>query len=140
MKFEPGKSGNKNGRPKGSINKMSQLAKLLDPHADLLVAKVVEMALSGDSNAMRLCIERIIPRAREQATKIVVPDTKNKTINQALLEILHSLHGQEITISELKGIIALVHDDEQIANNNSLYIKELQQDIDELVKKYEREY
>lgn len=69
MTFNPGKSGNPNGRPTGSRNKRTQLAKLLEPHAESLVAKAVELARDGDVNALRLCLERLIPKAaREPVT------------------------------------------------------------------------
>lgn len=63
MAFQQGQSGNPNGRPAGSKNRRSQLAKLLEPYAEELIAKAVELARAGDVNALRLCIERLIPKA-----------------------------------------------------------------------------
>ena len=34
---------------------------LLEPHADALVAKAVARALEGDTAALRLCLDRLIP-------------------------------------------------------------------------------
>jgi hypothetical protein len=62
MKFQKGQSGNPNGRPPGCTNKRSQLAKLLEPHAEALINKAVELALSGDTHALRLCLDRLIPK------------------------------------------------------------------------------
>ena len=57
--FEKGQSGNPNGRPEGSRNRATILAQvLLDGQAEELIQKCVQMALDGDSTAMRLCIER----------------------------------------------------------------------------------
>lgn len=63
-KFKQGESGNPLGRPKGIKDKRTALNKLLEPRAEALVTKAVEMALGGDITALRLCIERLIPRAR----------------------------------------------------------------------------
>lgn len=61
MTFKSGKSGNPNGRPKGVIDKRTQLRSLLQPHAEDLVNKLIERAKLGDSWAMKLCIDRLIP-------------------------------------------------------------------------------
>ncbi|MBF0258639.1 MAG: hypothetical protein HQK62_07345 [Desulfamplus sp.] len=64
--FKPGKSGNPAGRPKGTKNKLTIAAQsLLKGEAEALTRKAVEMALNGDIQALRLCIERLLPPVRE---------------------------------------------------------------------------
>lgn len=36
----------------------------LDQHANAIIEKLIERALAGDLTAIRICIERIIPRAK----------------------------------------------------------------------------
>jgi len=64
MTFQPGQSGNPNGRPKGIIDKRAELRGLLEPHAKEIVEKLIESAKDGDPDAIRLCIERLIPRVK----------------------------------------------------------------------------
>lgn len=66
--YKKGQSGNPSGRPKGAKDKRLALREILTPNAPELIQKVVEMALSGDAAALRICIDRLIPpiRAREQ--------------------------------------------------------------------------
>src|SRR5947207_3226995 len=59
--FKPGQSGNPEGRPKGIADKRVALRALLQPHAEELVTKVVQMAKDGDIAAVRLCLERCMP-------------------------------------------------------------------------------
>ena len=60
MQYERGQSGNPAGRPVGIKDKW--LAKRgWCQHAEELVAKVVEMAKTGDTTALRICIDRVIP-------------------------------------------------------------------------------
>ncbi len=71
MQFKPGKSGNPSGRPKGSRNTQTQLLKLLEPYAEKLINKMVEEALDGNAAALRLCIERLLPKAQRKAWKLI---------------------------------------------------------------------
>ena len=67
--FTKGKSGNPAGRPKGIQDKRAALRDLLTPHAPDLVAKAVELAMQGDTTALRMCIDRLIPPLKTQATQ-----------------------------------------------------------------------
>ena len=72
--FKPGQSGNPAGRPKGARNKTTLAVEaLLDGEAEALTRKAIEKALEGDSVALRLCLERIIPARRERATHFDMP-------------------------------------------------------------------
>jgi len=66
MKFEPGRSGNPSGRPRGSADRRSELRAMLEPHAPALLEKVIQMALEGDLVAMKLCLERCLPSLRPE--------------------------------------------------------------------------
>ena len=64
MTFQPGQSGNASGRPKGIVDKRTELRSLLEPHANEIIAKLIESAKAGDPTALKLCIERLIPRVK----------------------------------------------------------------------------
>ncbi len=74
MVFKPGESGNPSGKPKGAISGRTQLSKLLEPHAEELVAKVVELAKAGDMNALRFILERLIPKPKEETVNLDFPE------------------------------------------------------------------
>ena len=60
--FQKGQSGNPEGKPKGTRHKATQAASLLlEGELDALTRKAIDMALEGDTTALRLCLERIIP-------------------------------------------------------------------------------
>jgi Family of unknown function (DUF5681) len=69
-KFQPGRSGNPKGRPRGSKSKSTQLVeRLITGHvADVkeILAVVVEQAKSGESWACREILARLwpVPRSR----------------------------------------------------------------------------
>ena len=67
--FIKGKSGNPSGRPRGIQDKRTALKDLLTPHAPDLVSKAVELAMQGDTTALRMCIDRLIPPLKAQANQ-----------------------------------------------------------------------
>ena len=71
--FQPGKSGNPAGRPKGIKDRRSALREKLLPHADQLIEMVTTFAKSGDMQAMKIVMDRIIPPLREEAIHVTIP-------------------------------------------------------------------
>jgi hypothetical protein len=72
--FVSGQSGNPAGRPKGSRNRATVLAEqLFDGAADALANKAVEMALDGDTVALRLVLGRIIAPRRHRPSEFALP-------------------------------------------------------------------
>jgi hypothetical protein len=72
-RFPKGQSGNPAGRPAGSRNAATELAQaLLDGEADALIRRCVELAMEGNPVALKLCLERIVPR-RGRSVKLGLP-------------------------------------------------------------------
>lgn len=99
MRFLPGQSGNPKGKPKGLGDKRTELRELFKPHASALVEKAIQMALEGDSQAMRLCMDRLVAPIKAQSLPVVLKD-----MNGALAEqgdaVLKALGEGRITPSE----------------------------------------
>ena len=67
--FAKGVSGNPAGRPKSaSVELRRQLAE----HGPALVSKAVELALDGDAQALRICLDRIAPALKPTAAPVTV--------------------------------------------------------------------
>jgi len=79
--WEKGTSGNPAGRPRGSRNRASiMMEQLLDGQAEKLVQKVVTSALEGNTHAMAICLDRLIPRCKERTINFDTPPINNHTI------------------------------------------------------------
>ena len=53
---------NPGGRTKGSVNKFTALAReLMSNKSPEIVAKVIEKAMEGDVNCLKMCLDRILP-------------------------------------------------------------------------------
>ena len=73
-RFEKGRSGNPRGRPLGSRNSATLAAEaLLEGEAEKLTRKCIELAMDGDTVALRLCLERIYPARRDRPVTFPLP-------------------------------------------------------------------
>jgi len=104
MTFKPGKSGNPLGRPKGIVDKRTQLKELLEVHAEEIIAKLAELAKSGEPNALRLCVERLLPKVRlEDSIYFQLPEGRidcNDNIMQITQELTQAVTSGQLTIEE----------------------------------------
>lgn len=72
--FPKGQSGNPKGRPIGARGKTALAAeKLLEGEASALTRKAIDLALAGDTVALRLCIERILPPRKDRPVTFALP-------------------------------------------------------------------
>ena len=109
--FEPGNTFGR-GRPQGSRNKTTLLAQeMLQSHAPEIVNKCLEMALQGDTVAIRLCLERVAPvRSKRPVNLGALPMSTVAELSQASDTVLRKVSSGELTILEARGMAQLIAD------------------------------
>jgi hypothetical protein len=109
-RFKPGQSGNPSGRPKGSRNATTvALERLLDGQAEALTSKAVELALSGDMAALRLCMDRILPPRKDRPVTFDLPPIKGAGDAAAVTSaVLAAVAAGELTPSDAAEIGKLI--------------------------------
>jgi hypothetical protein len=110
--FEPGKSGNPNGRPRGHRNKATMvMEELLDGEAEALTRKPVEKALEGDIAALRLCLDRLLPPRRDRPVVFELPkiDCAKDALAASSAILAASADGKlsPSEAAELMGLVAI---------------------------------
>ncbi len=103
-KWKIGQSGNPAGKKPGTRHKATQLAEtLLDGQTEKLVNKCVEMAIDGDSAAMRICMDRLIPPRKSRPIRIDLPNVNTADgVSQAQMTTVQAVAEGEITPEEGK--------------------------------------
>ena len=97
--FEKGRSGNPAGRPRGNRNRSTLAAQmLLQGEAEALTRKAVELALGGDSAALRLCLDRLIAPHPERLVPLALPPMHKPADLAATMEA--------ITAAVSRGLLA----------------------------------
>ena len=72
--FRKGASGNPHGRPAGARNKaLLAMEALLDGEAEAITRVAVDKAKEGDTTALRLCLERILPPRKDRPVSFSLP-------------------------------------------------------------------
>lgn len=98
------------GKPRGARHKATQAAlTLLDGEAGALTRKAVEMALAGDTTALRLCLERIAPPRRDAPVQFDLPPMRSaKDAAQAAAAVLQAVAAGDLTPTEGAHLMGLV--------------------------------
>jgi len=101
-KWKKGVSGNPAGKKPGTRHRATRLAEtLLDGEAVELVKKCVEMAIDGDSAAMRICMDRLVPPRKSRPINIDLPDVSTgKGVSLAQGVVVQAVGDGEITPDE----------------------------------------
>ena len=104
--FPPGNA----GRPKGARNKATLACEtLLDGEAEALTRKAIDLALQGDTTAMRLCMERICPPKKERPLSLIIPAVATvEDVVTALGVTLGAVANGEIMPSEGVALAGLL--------------------------------
>ncbi|MFC4170491.1 DUF5681 domain-containing protein [Microvirga sp. GCM10011540] len=125
--FQKGQSGNPAGRPKGSRNKTTlALEALLDGEAEALTRRAIEMALEGDTTAMRLCMDRIMPPRRDRPVLFAMPKLETAgDVVKATAALVGATATGELTPGEAAELSKLV---EGFAN--AVKVEELQRRLE----------
>ncbi|WP_369942774.1 hypothetical protein [Xanthomonas medicagonis] len=101
-RFGPGNP----GKRRGARNKATIAAlKLLEGESKQLMRKAIDLALAGDSTALRLCLERVSPPSRERVLAIDLPvPTSPADVPKTLQAILQGAADGTLTSGEAERL------------------------------------
>jgi hypothetical protein len=109
MTFAPGNKMGIKGRKKGVPDRRVAYRALLEPHMGELIDVLVKKAKSGDLFAIKLCLERVIPRAQSEVASIKLPQTITpESLLQVGETILKAVGNQEMTLDEAKSLLEII--------------------------------
>ena len=105
-RFSPGNP----GKPAGARHKATRAVEaLLDGEAQTLSRKAVELALEGDTTALRLCLERIAPPRKDSPVTFDLPKMKSAgDAAGAAAAILQAVASGELTPIQGAHVMGLV--------------------------------
>lgn len=98
------------GKPRGARHRATQAAlALLEGQAEALTQKAVETALAGDTTALRLCLERIVPPCKDAPVTFALPPMQTAAdAAKAAGAVLSSVAEGELTPTEGAHVMGLI--------------------------------
>ena len=134
--FAKGVSGNPAGRPPGSRNKATVLAlQLIEGEAEALARKVIERALEGDSAALRLCLDRLVPIRKDRVVTLDLPAiTSTQELAAGFAAVVASVAKGDMTPAEAQRIAALFEQYSKVLETG-----ELEQRVTQLEERWSHE-
>lgn len=98
------------GKPRGTRHKATQaVLALLEGQAQALTQRAVELALAGDTTALRLCIERLAPPRKDAPVEFTLPAMKTAhDAAQAAAAVLQAVSEGDLTPTEGAQLMGLV--------------------------------
>lgn len=98
------------GRPAGARNRTTvAVLELLEGQAEALSHKAVEMALAGDTVALRLCLERLAPPRKDSPVQFPLPQMKTAhDAAKAAAAVLEAVSVGDLTPTEGAQMMGLV--------------------------------
>jgi len=98
------------GKPAGARNRATQAVQaLLQGEAEALTRKAIDMALAGDSTALRLCIERLAPPPKDAPVRFPIPAMETVAdASRAIGAIVAAVGAGELTPAEAERVASLI--------------------------------
>lgn len=127
--FRKGVSGNPTGRPAGSRHSVALAAEaLIAGEAEALTRQVIQQALSGDGQALRMCMDRLYPAPKDRPVSFDLPAVEALTDHpKAIGAVLVAMAAGELTPIEAGSFAKLLE-----AHANATGLAELEQRIAKL--------
>ena len=123
-KFEPGQSGNPNGRPVGS-GFAAKLRSAIEDDVPEIIEAVVDAAKSGDLTAAKLLLDRVFPTLKPIDSPVTVPQgqslsDRGKLVLDSTLEGLLTPDQADRLLSAISKQARVVEVDELVRRVEAL--------------------
>lgn len=110
------------GKPRGTRHKVTRaVEELLEGQSEQITQKAVEMALEGDSAALRLCLERIAPTRKDAPVSFDLPPIETaQDASEAAQAVLQAVSQGEVTPLEGATVMGLVEQYRRVLETTEL--------------------
>jgi len=139
VRFQPGKSGNPNGRPKGAIGcRQKFFNDFIAPRKLPLLQRAYDLAIEGNDQMLKLLLDRLIPaKPLDEPLNIEMPPIDSKNIETLLSygeKVLKAISDNEITPDQGKSLMSIID-----SQRKNIEIAQLVGRVEEIEKRLNNE-
>lgn len=106
--FVKGEVANPAGRPRGLPDRRTRYRELIEARMPELVERCVMLALQGDVQALRLCLERVLPAIRPGDEPLMLPITAADTLSDRARIVVDAAFEGAITPAAAATMMTLI--------------------------------
>lgn len=104
-RFKKGQSGNPQGRKKGEETQSTKVRKMLLSRSQELIERVIELALSGDGAALKLCLDRICPPLKQREEQTIISFDPNDSLSLKGEKTILALSSGQISVQDATALM-----------------------------------
>ena len=109
------------GRPKGSLNKRTLLLmELLEESGEEIVRALIASAKEGKPWAVKLCVDRLLPRAEKRVEIDLPPVAQAGDVAGAGAAVIGMAAEGTVTIDEARGLMELIEQQRKAIETTNL--------------------
>ncbi|WP_171230049.1 DUF5681 domain-containing protein [Ruegeria sp. HKCCA4008] len=110
------------GKPRGTRNRVTRaVEELLEGQSEAITQKAVELALEGDSTALRLCLERIAPTRKDAPVSFDLPPIRSAAdASEAAQAVLQAVSQGDVTPLEGATVMGLIEQYRRVLETTEL--------------------
>lgn len=122
MPFQPGKSGNPEGRPRGSRNRSTTaLRALLESEAEEAIRTLATAARNGNVSAAKALLDRILPPMRSGFIEVEVPLTSDRPLTEAADAVIRAVAEGSLAPGDAVQVAALLKIRAELTQLNEVF-------------------
>ena len=110
MPFQKGESGNPAGRPRGARNRTTVLLEnVFAEDAEAIARKAIELAKAGETAALRMCLDRLVPVRKDEPVVFDLPPLETAADSVAAeARIVAAVADGDLTPSEAVDVAKVI--------------------------------
>lgn len=108
--FQPGECGNRNGRPRGSLNKATLFGQqLIAGQVETIFERLFVAIEDGDTVTARFCAARLVPRQRSRYISLELPDINSRAdLEKAANAVWAACSKGEISLEDAELLMSVL--------------------------------